>query len=230
MTEAPTAALEIDHVFVFVDRNGPERDALERAGLVASYRRHHSGQGTANVCYCFDNTYLELLWEEDGREIRSPMVSRTGLAERAAWRHTGASPFGIALRGWSGRNGLPFPTWNYAPDYLPQGVTIPMAVSNALPGQPLLFGSPGNTRPDAWTDGRSGVRQHPAGLAEIARVHLDLPDRVTASDDLRLLEATGLVSLTATGNGPRMELTLSRIDAGPPRRLTLPDFTWSDPS
>lgn len=57
------ASLALDHLFVFVEPGAPERAALERAGLRESFRRRHPGQRTANVCFCFDNAYLELLWE-----------------------------------------------------------------------------------------------------------------------------------------------------------------------
>ncbi|MBT9552194.1 MAG: hypothetical protein IV088_15200 [Hydrogenophaga sp.] len=39
----------IDHVFIFIERDGPEIDALKRLGLTETHRRAHPGQGTANV-------------------------------------------------------------------------------------------------------------------------------------------------------------------------------------
>ncbi|WP_414639299.1 hypothetical protein [Archangium sp.] len=39
-----------------------------------------------------------MLWVVDGAELASPAVTPTRLAERAAWRSTGACPFDIALR------------------------------------------------------------------------------------------------------------------------------------
>jgi hypothetical protein len=50
-----THRLEIDHLFVFIEPDGPEIEALRRLGLVETYRRAHPGQGTANVCFAFDN-------------------------------------------------------------------------------------------------------------------------------------------------------------------------------
>lgn len=47
--------LELDHIFVFIRPDGPEAARLEAIGLVESYRRDHPGQGTSNVCYCFEN-------------------------------------------------------------------------------------------------------------------------------------------------------------------------------
>ena len=163
--------LELDHVFVFVTPGAPEAAAL---GLCESYRRRHPGQGTANVCYCFDNAYLELLWVTDRAELTAPAVARTRLAERADWRRTGASPFGIALRGPDPDTPLPFESWDYAAPFLPAGMAIPVAVASDDPRQPFLFRSPGTARPDTWPDdaggSRAGARQRPIGLAEIAAV------------------------------------------------------------
>ena len=212
------SAPDLCHVFVFVTPGAPEAAALDAAGLRESFRRAHPGQGTANACWCFDNAYLELLWVDDAAAVSGPPIARTRLAERARWRETGASPFGIAVRG-----AMPCAAWDYRPPYLPAGLSIPVALSSEDPRQPFLFRSPGDARPDAWTDGRAGDRQAAAGLAEIAGVHLDLPAPPT--DDLRTLEAAGLLTLGHAG-APRMVLTLSRRDGGPPRRLSLPDFRW----
>ena len=90
---------EIDHVFLFVQPDGPEIGALRRLGLTETYRRAHPGQGTANVCFAFDNLFLELLWLTSETEARSPAIARTRLWDRSRWSASGTSPFGIALRG-----------------------------------------------------------------------------------------------------------------------------------
>lgn len=53
--------VEICHLFVFVDNLERAAEKMARYGFQESYRRNHPGQGTENVCYCFDNLYLELL-------------------------------------------------------------------------------------------------------------------------------------------------------------------------
>ena len=50
---------------MFVQPGAPELTRLTDAGLRESFRRDHPGQGTTNVCCCFDNAYLELLWLHD---------------------------------------------------------------------------------------------------------------------------------------------------------------------
>jgi hypothetical protein len=63
--------LKIDHLFMFIESDGPEIDALRRQGFTETYRRAHPGQGTAKVCFAFDNLYLELLWLTSEAEARS---------------------------------------------------------------------------------------------------------------------------------------------------------------
>ena len=46
--------MRIDHVFVFPRDLAALRRRLESFGLEPSFRRQHPGQGTANICYCFD--------------------------------------------------------------------------------------------------------------------------------------------------------------------------------
>ncbi len=218
------APVELDHVFVMVRPGAPEAAALTGAGLCESFRRDHPGQGTTNLCFCFDNAYLELLWLCDPAAARTPPAARLRLPERAD-RQAGASPFGIALRTAQGA-AMPFPTWDYAAPFLPAGVTIPIALASDDPAQPLLFRSPGSRRPDAWTDGRAGARQRSAGLAEIVHLQLDLPDGVRPCAPLVRLQEIGLLTL-GSAVAHRLGLTLSRR-AGPPRRLALPSFTWAD--
>lgn len=220
--------LHLCHIFVFVPPGAPDAATLERAGLRESYRREHPGQGTANVCYAFDNAYLELLWVTNAAELRSPAVAPTRLAERADWRQTGACPFGIALRTEPADAPLPLECWDYSAPFFPPGMAIPVTGSSTDPRQPFLFRSPGSARPDRWTDGRAGDRQSAAGLAEIAGMDLTLPPGTPPSGDLRRLEEMGLLSLGGGSPAPRLVLILSRTGGGPPRRLSLPDFAWLD--
>jgi hypothetical protein len=56
------APVELDHIFLMVRPGALEASGLARAGLCESFRRDHPGQGSSNLCYCFDNAHLELLW------------------------------------------------------------------------------------------------------------------------------------------------------------------------
>lgn len=161
--------IEMDHVFIAVESGGGElRRRLDRLGLQPSYMRRHQGQGTENVCYAFDNLYLELLWESDAAALDSAPVAPTRLAERVR-RVDGACPIGVAVRG-----GKLARTWAWQPTFLPTGTTLAVAELSRDPAMPLLFESPGTAPPIDWTDERAGDRQRQLGL-DVADVRLRLP-------------------------------------------------------
>lgn len=220
------AGWAIDHVFVMVTPEAPEVARLTALGLAESFRRAHPGQGTTNACFCFDNAYLELLWLTAPTEAASCALARSGLAARADWRRSAASPFGIALRHPDPAAAPPFPAWSYAAPFLPAGMSIPVATASDDPRQPLLFRSPGSARPDRWTDGRAGERQHAAGYAEIAGMRLAFPDDVTPDPAIDALASAGLITLDRGASAPAMVLELTRTDGGARQRLRLPDCVF----
>jgi hypothetical protein len=129
----------VDHVFVFCDRDAPERRHLIAAGLQVGVQREHRGQGTANACFGFRDAYLELLWLADEAGARDVMVKPLGLQERARWRESNASPFGVCLRPGAAGETTPFAAWPYRPGYLPAGTSISMACNSGVIGEPMLF-------------------------------------------------------------------------------------------
>jgi hypothetical protein len=120
------------HTIAAVD--APEAAALSRLGLKEGPANTHPGQGTASRRFLFSNAYLELLWVRDENEARSEGIQRTRLWDRWSLRGQGACPFGIVLRpnGDALAQQPPFPTWTYAPSYLPAGLTIDIAVDTPL--------------------------------------------------------------------------------------------------
>jgi hypothetical protein len=209
------AQLELDHFLVFVEPEAAETaPKLEAEGLVPSFRRRHEGQGTANLCYVFDNAYLELIWVEDPALLARATFRRTRLWERSRWKSDNNSPFGVCVRA---DEALPFPCWLWQPPYLPPGLYLEVAKVVSDPEVPFLFRFPGTLRPDHWPDDRAGARQEKAGLAEITG--LTLAALPTAE------HLAGLTLDPALGH-QRAVLDLSRRDGGPPRRLRLPDATW----
>ncbi|MEL6436776.1 MAG: VOC family protein, partial [Pseudomonadota bacterium] len=154
-------SIELDHIFWMVPKADVAgvTDQLGALGLRESYRRRHPGQGTANVCFCFENAFLEVLWLEDEAEARSAPIARTLLAERATGK---ANQFGVC---WRGDAGLPM--WAFAPPYLPPGVTIPIAIASDDPELPLLFSFPRAKPPIEMAWERHGGMQAEVGFARL---------------------------------------------------------------
>src|SRR5215204_3763098 len=111
---------ELDHFFVCTDLDAPEAAQLVSIGLTEGHSRVHSGQGTANRCFLFQNAYMELIWVHDHDEARSAVTQRTRLSQRWMGRASGACPFGVCLRPADASIGsdVPFATWDYLPRYL----------------------------------------------------------------------------------------------------------------
>lgn len=174
--------LDLDHLFLFIEPDGPEIDALKALGFVETYRRAHPGQGTANACFAFDNLFLELIWLTDEAEARSPAIARTRLWERSQWRRLGNCPFGLAVRGDLAGAGLS--TWAYQPPYLPEGLGIPVAAASDDPALPMVFVSPGSAPPIEWPEARRGGLQSGAGFGAVLSVELGLTQRAAALSGL----------------------------------------------
>jgi len=102
-------------------------------GFIEGSSNTHPGQGTANRRFFFENFMLELVWVADPAEAQSERTRRTRLWDRCEGRDTGANPFGIIFRSAGVQSApAPFPTWSYAPAYLPAGVSMQIAEGTTL--------------------------------------------------------------------------------------------------
>ena len=203
----------IDHVFVFARPQAPEQRRIVAAGLVPGAQRAHAGQGTENVCFGFASAYLELLWLADERAASDRVVKPLGLHERARWRETGASPFGVCLRPERPGEDPPFPHWDYRPPYLPADAVIRMGCNSGVVGEPILFAI---DRPGAQPGGG-----HALAHRALAGVVVETPDLAPMSL-LRDVRVAGLE--LREGAAHHMELTFAQGD-GPPAELDLrPDL------
>lgn len=213
--------MELDHIFVFVEPGGgAARQQLTALGLTETYSREHPGQGTANVCYAFDNAFLELLWLSDRAAAESPAIARTGLAARADWQALGSSPFGIAWR-LSAGEAQPVETWSYCPPYLPAGVAIPVATMSDDVSQPFVFASPGTQAPIDWPEARRGRLQQDAGFCRIEAAILYHTAMSPPHPQLQVLVDQGLLQLRDGDSLPRLDLQLRR-KSGERVSLSLP--------
>lgn len=205
--------MQLDHIFLFVDDLKAAEALGDSLGLTETYRRNHVGQGTANICYCFENAFLELLFLTEPSDARSPAIARTGLLQRADWRELGTCPVGIAWR--LDRLEVPptFSTWAFRPPYLPETTHIPVAVESDDLAAPLLFQSPGTEPPAEWSPERRGMLQKAFGLRRITKVLLTSPGGFKPGPVLTtVLAATGCVVEEGGGCEWSMRLLLSRDD------------------
>ncbi|MEL7060110.1 MAG: hypothetical protein AAGN46_08815 [Acidobacteriota bacterium] len=149
-----TAELEVDHVFVVVERGAEDATTALRGADLAMLDevRTHEGQGTASRFVFFDSTYLELIWREPDvalGESSQDVADRLGASGCAA----GApSPFGVALRRITPNDDpLPAPTTIYRADWMPadaQAIEF-FDVSDA-PGAVFLFYVPPPMAVTGW--------------------------------------------------------------------------------
>jgi predicted metal-dependent HD superfamily phosphohydrolase len=208
--------VHIDHLFLFIEPDGPEIDTLRRIGLAETYRRAHPGQGTANACFAFDNLFLELLWLTSEADARSPAIARTRLWERSRWSRKGACPLGIAIRGDLAEVGVP--TWDYRPPYLsqvlPAGAGIPVATASDDPAVPMVFTSPGNAPPAQWPPERRGKLQQAAGFGPVRWVELSLPAHAASAPPLRALASADPPLRIAPRADGQHSLRLALADPG----------------
>jgi Glyoxalase-like domain len=187
--------LELDHLFICTEPEAPEAESLKTLGFTEGIRRPHPGQGTTNVCFFFENAYLELLWACDRDEIQSRVVRPTGLWERCCWKETGACPFGIGLRLTTPNSQkLPFSIWDYEAPFLPPGISIPMATNSLNISEPLIFLSPSTQKPVRYPPEKRPPLIHQLALKEITAARITLPEtgdfspEVTALIELELVQ------------------------------------------
>jgi hypothetical protein len=142
----------VDHAFIGCAKGAPEAAALLRLGLVEGPGNTHPGQGTANRRFFFENFMLELVWVLDPAEVQNDRTRRTRLWDRCERRDSAVSPFGIIFRpSGAPPPPAPFPTWDYAPIYLPPGLTMQVAEGTTLQ-EPELFYLPFLKRAERGND------------------------------------------------------------------------------
>lgn len=195
--------LSLDHVFLAVQRGGPEAERLVDAGFVEGPPNTHPGQGTACRRFFFEGGYLELVWVEDPEQAESPHVAGTALGRRLGGGEE-ASRIGICLRLPTGAARAPVETWAYRAPYLPAGSSIPVAVSSSDAREPLLFFLPRSLV------GSPATTLHGNGARAISRVSVTLATHGRPSPELEWLVGAGPVVFEA---GEAEALTIE-LDGG----------------
>ena len=204
-------------MFIFCIPGDGLADRLLLAGFVETYRRRHPGQGTENICFCFDNAFVELLWVNDEAEIKSSSIARTALYERSRHLDLGTCPFGIA---WRGNTSVS--TWSYRPPYLPPPMAINVATDGDDPYQPMMFRSPGESPPSCWPAERRGNLQQHAGFQFIRIREFVMPASTSPSPTLQLLARNIGFAISSADEGYRIDLEITQSSGQMPVVLSLP--------
>jgi hypothetical protein len=212
---------ELDHVFVCTAPGAPEADRLIELGFAEGARNQHPGQGTANRRFFFNNSMIELLFLTNEREAKSDLVAPLRLYERCRYRETGASPFGVCLRpDGESEAGLPFECWEYRPPYLPEGMSINVAVDSSLIHEPLLFYTRLRTGRSTAAAQRGQTVNHAIGVSKITAVDITTTALEPPSSALSALVDIGSFSLRS-GSDHLIEIEFDRgrqgrlIELGP---------------
>lgn len=174
----------IDHVFMFIEKKSDALDRIKILGLTETYRRRHTGQGTANACYAFNNMFLEFIWLENEDEIRSDQIKDTGLFERSQWTSSNSCPFGIAYRDSEGNLELEVEHWDFKPTYLPKDNTIRVTDDSKNPIHPMIFKAISKVSPVEWAKEKRGHLQSALGLKIIDRITISTPQDYEVSPSL----------------------------------------------
>ena len=225
-TARAEAPLALDHVWIFVAPGALERKALEKAGVrIAPDVNRHEGQGTASVTVEFLNRYLELLYLDDTVPVAPGMeVAVKKFRARAAWRETGASPFGIGTRRTPSTPAtLPFPTWKVTVEWMPKGSFMEMLTPREMPKAPSLFVTAAPLDEDANrklaaepVKGRMFL--HPNGARRFTGVRIVVPDAADLPHAASYLAGAGVAKFDV-GPDWLMEVTLDDGRQGVTRDL-----------
>ena len=185
------SAMQIDHLFIRARAGAPEAEQLGALGLAEGSGNRHPGQGTENRRFFFHNAFLELLWIADVEEVCNAQTSPTLLAERLA-DGSPACPFGVCFRpATTDGGGVPFPSWQYAPPYLPPGMRIDIGA--AVPAsEPMWFHLSKSVAPSSYAEARRQPLPHRAGVNAITSVTLTLPPQLLSTPAQAACRDTGL--------------------------------------
>lgn len=171
---------ELDHIFILSDPNAPSANKLVDAGITEGAPNIHHGQGTSNRRFFFNNIMIECLWIHDEAETNSEQTKPTHLLPRWQGRFN-TSPFGICFRPLSDEPTPLFPSWDYNPQYLPQGQSIQIANTVNQLEVPFLFYA-------SWIKAPDNKIAHPAGMENITSVQVTHPHIELTSPSLDAIQ------------------------------------------
>jgi len=196
-----TSLLRFDHLFILVQPDALERAALEKAGFaIDPHVSRHDGQGTASISTEFDDGYIELMWVEPSVEV-VPAGQRAveKFRQRAAWRTSGWSPFGINLSPTTPGKipTFPFPTWSITMPWMDGGSIIILTAGDDTKSPSVSL------HPDATH--QKGAK-HPNGVKRITHVRIVAPRGYTPAPAMTYARDIGAIEL-GSGDAWLAEIT-----------------------
>jgi len=171
---------ELDHIFILSNVNAPSANKLIDAGIIEGAPNIHHGQGTTNRRFFFNNSMIECIWVHDEDESSNEQTKPTYLLPRWQGR-ANTSPFGICFRPTSDEQSPPFPSWDYTPQYLPDGISIQIANTVNQLGEPFLFFA-------SWIKAPENNFIHPAGMENITGVQVTHPHTDLDSPSIKAIQ------------------------------------------
>lgn len=170
--------MKIDHLFIFSEN--PEKDVEEliHAGLTEGSSRVHPGQGTRNRKFYFENFYLEIMWVSNEKEIKSDLTAPTCLWERANYRSSGFSPFGLILAHTPDTDTLFKDCLIYNPAYLPEDFTFEIITNEKYPSLPMV----GRLSAPFQPGNRDEPTLHPMGIRQLTGIRFGIPEADIEND------------------------------------------------
>lgn len=217
--------LERDHIFIWVSPGAPEAARLQKLGLYTDGKVHkHSGQGTSSKVFLFENAYLELIWiDEPDVARRKGQEMGTDLPARAAWKQTGASPFGVGLhQREAGSSDLPFPTKRYWAEWMKPDTFIFIAESSINLKEPFYFvvpdylAVPSAEQLKLFLDSQPDYRKnytHALGIRRLTSVKITSDPVGKFSETASMLSKNGVVVMKR-GKSSHAELTFDEGSQG----------------
>ena len=161
--------MEVDHIFIFSNRQGQDADELISFGLIEGSNRIHPGQGTRNRKFYFKNFFLEIVWVHEESEIRSNLTAATKLWERSQHKINGCSPFGLCLDHQVDVGELFTKCLRYRPSYLAEGNSFDIITNEAYPYLPWTCRLPSFSSNTA-----EEPTNHPIGIEMLTTVKFEI--------------------------------------------------------
>lgn len=132
--------LELDHIFIWVNKEAPEMEVLKEKGFTSIISGSHTEQGTSGKYIFFLNFYIELLYISDTAEALGN-IEKFGndYIERSNWKQNHSSPFGIGLKMKPFKKSkIPFDYVEYHAQWM-RGKALIMAKNNVHTQDPMFF-------------------------------------------------------------------------------------------